>query len=508
LISFRPTENLKIIMIKTHLFFSTIALVILGTLTSNAQENKESATIYSKIDTYLTAGSQNGFSGAISVVKDGEVIINKGYGEANKETKTLNGPNTIFDIGSNTKQFTATAILKLVELGTLNLTDPLSTFFKNLPIDKQSITIHQLLTHTAGFSESIGRDYSEFGVLSKISQKDFFEKLFASTLVSEPGEKYSYSNTGYSILGRIIELTSSQSYESFLNEHLFTPAGMLQTGYLLPEWNTKQLSHGYNRNIIETESTITYYRDAGGVNWHLKGNGGINSTQNDMLLWYKALKTNIILTPESFEKLTTPYPNTSSPKRTSSYGYGWGVKIVENNSKRIAHSGSNGTYWHNLIWYPKEDIYIVYATNVNSSKVEGIAYVVAKIILDESYVPEPIKNNVYFFTVNYIRQHSTDKSKELLALLQENYADDLRNGGLINSIGNLLIGMLNENLDWALELFKINVQQYPDDGNLWDSLGDGYKVNNLKDDAIKSYQKAIELGYKDSQEKLAELVGN
>ncbi len=110
--------------------------------------------------------------------------------------------------------------------------------------------------------------------------------------------------------------------------------------------------------------------------------------------------------------------------------------------------------------------------------------------------------------MDYIRQHSTDKSKELLTLLQENYADDLRNGALLNRIGNLLIGRLNENLEWALELFKINVQHYPEDGNLWDSLGDGYKANNLKEDAIKSYQKAIELGFSDSQEKLTELIEN
>ena len=237
-------------MKKTHLLFSTIALVIIGTLTSNAQEKTESTALYSKIDSYLTAGTNNGFSGAIAVVKNGEIIINKGYGEANKDTKTLNGPNTIFDIGSNTKQFTAAAILKLVELGKLKLTDPLSNFFTKLPVDKQSITLHQLLTHTAGFTESIGRDYSGFGVLSKISQEDFFEKLFASELLSEPGEKYSYSNVGYSTLGRIIELASGQPYEAFVNEHLFTPAGMFQTGYLLPNWDTKQMSHGYNRNVL------------------------------------------------------------------------------------------------------------------------------------------------------------------------------------------------------------------------------------------------------------------
>ena len=489
-------------MKKTLFLFTAITMVQLGAFTLSAQQKTQSTNLNSRIDTYLTAGSKNGFSGAISVVKNGEIIINKGYGEANKDTQTLNNPNTIFDIGSNTKQFTATAILKLVELGKLELTDSLGQFFKNLPIDKQSITIHQLLTHTAGFLDSVGRDFTE------ISQKDFFEKLFASTLLSMPGEKYSYSNTGYSTLGRIIELTSGQSYEAFVNEHLFTPAGMFQTGYLLPKWDTKQMSHGYNRNIIETESTITRYQETGDVNWHLKGNGGINSTQNDMLLWHKALKTNIILTPESFEKLSTPYPYTSSPKSTSSYGYGWGVKMFENNIKRISHNGSNGTFMHTLIWYPKEDIYITYATNANSAKVEGIAYVVAKIILDESYVPEPIKNNVYSFTMDYIKQHSTDKLKELLTLLQENYADDITDSRLLNSFGNLLIGRLNENLDWALELFKINVQQYPEDGNLWDSLGDGYKVNNLKYDAIKSYQKAIELGYKDSQKKLEELIKN
>ncbi len=484
-------------MKKTRLVLSTIALVILGTLAINAQEKINPTDTFTKIDTYLNNGIANGFSGAILVSKKGELIINKGYGFAIKDSKTLNNPNTIFDIGSNTKQFTSTAILKLVEQNKVNLTDSLSKYFENLPEDKQSITIHQLLTHSAGFSEYIGRDFSE------ISQEDFFDQLFASELLSEPGEKYSYSNTGYSILGRIIELASGQPYEAFLKEHLFTPAGMLQTGYLLPKWNTKQMSHGYNRNIIETESTITRYQETGDINWHLKGNGGINSTQNDMLLWYKALKTNKILTPESFKKLTTPY--VLSPKGTYSYGYGWIVENSKANTLIISHNGSNGTFSHSLIWYPEEDLYIVYATNANSAKVEDIAYVVAKIILDESYVPEPIKNNVYSYVMTYLKQHSIDKSNELLNMLQENYADDFTNSGTLNTIGYLLLRS-NENLDWALELFKINMQQYPEDGNLWDSLGDGYLANNLKKDAKKSFQKAVELGNKDSQEKLTELI--
>lgn len=486
-------------MKKINLIFSTIALIILGTLTSNAQEDLNSKNTFTKIDTYLSNGTANGFSGAILVIKEGELIINKGYGLANKDTKTLNNPNTIFDIGSNTKQFTATAILKLVELGKLKLTDSLSLFFKNLPTQKQSITIHQLLTHSAGFIDALDRDFSE------ITQKDFFEKLFASKLLSEPGEKYSYSNTGYSILGRIIELATGQSYEAFLNEHLFTPAEMFQTGYLLPKWDTKQMSHGYNRNIIHIEPTITRYQEDGGVNWHLKGNGGINSTQNDMLLWYKALKTNKILSPESFKKLTTPH--VLSPKGTYHYGYGWIIKNSENNGKRISHNGSNGPFAHSIIWYPEEDLYILYATNANSIKVEGIAYVVAKIILDDSHVSKPITDNVYSFIMNYIKQHPTDKSNELLILLQEKYADEFTNSSPINILGNIILKS-KENLGWALELFKINVQLHPDEGNLWDSLGDGYRENNRKEDAIKSYQKAIELGYKGSQKKLTVLINN
>jgi CubicO group peptidase (beta-lactamase class C family) len=482
---------------KILLVFSTIALVILGILTSNAQGKLNSNDTFTKIDNYLSNGSANGFSGAILVIKEGELIINKGYGLANKNTNTINNPNTIFDIGSNTKQFTSTAILKLVEQNKVNLTDSLSKFFTKLPIDKQSITIHQLLTHTAGFSESIGRDFD------KISQKDFFEKLFASKLLSDPGEKYSYSNTGYSILGRIIELASGQSYEAFLNEYLFTPAGMLQTGYLMPKWDTLQISRGYNRNIIDDGPTITRYQETGDVNWHLKGNGGINATQNDMLLWYKALKTNKILTAESFKKLTTPYA--SSPNSTTSYGYGWGVKNSNTDTIRLTHNGSNGAFSHTIIWYPKKDIYIVYATNANSSKVDGIAYVVAKIILDESYVPEPIKNNVYSFIMDYVKQHSADKSKELLTLLQENYADKLTTPDALNTFGYILLRS-NENLDWALELFKTNVQLHPEDSNIWDSLGDGYLANDLKEDAIKSFQKAVALGNMESQEKLTELT--
>ena len=479
--------------------FHIILLLLLIHAGTNAQNDYLAETLYARINNYLEDGSQNGFSGAIAVVEKGKTVINKGYGMANQDTKTHNNPNTVFDIGSNTKQFTSTAILKLVELGKLKLNDPLSTFFKQLPEDKQNITIHQLLTHTSGFTEAIGNDFEE------ISTNQFYEKLFATQLLFEPGEKYSYSNVGYSVLGRIIELVSGQSYEGFLNEYLFTPAGMKHTGYLLPEWDATQLSRSYNRGILEGKSPVLRYLENGSISWHLKANGGINSSQNDMLLWHKALKTNKILSSESFNILTTPYAD--YPSGTSSYAYGWAVRTLENNVKRIAHNGSNGAYAHSLIWFPEENIFITYATNANSAEVEFLAYEIAKIILDKNYVPKPVKDNVYSFVYHYIKTHQTDSSNELINLLEENYADELSGPRFLNSIGNLLL-MMNANEEWALELFELNVQRNPEDGNLWDSLGDGYKANNRIEDAVKSYQKAINLGFDSSREKLNELLKN
>ncbi len=484
-------------MKKTTLVFSTITLLLLSMFYASAQQQERPTTLFSKIDNYLNAGVKNGFSGAITVIQNGTIVINKGYGLANKDMQTPNNPNTIFDIGSNTKQFTSTAILKLVELGKLQLDDPLSKFFNDLPSTKEDITIHQLLTHTAGFTESIGRDFDE------ITEAQFFKELFASELLSEPGEKYAYSNTGYSVLGKIIEIASGQSYEAFLNEYLFAPAGMKQTGYLLPKWDTKRLARGYNRNVLETPPPVTRYQETGDLSWHLKANGGINSTQNDLLRWHKALKTNLVLTPESFRKMTTIYA--SKPTANYHYGYAWRVMNTKENALRISHNGSNGTFSHSIIWYPEEDLFIVYATNANSAKVEGLAYVVEKLILDENYSPKPITNNVYAYAIEYIREHPTDTSKQLFVSLQKKYAEEYSKSGLLNTLGYVLL-RLNENVDWALEFFKKNVQRYPEDGNLWDSLGDGYVANDLKKEAIKSYEKAIELGYNDSQKKLTELV--
>jgi CubicO group peptidase (beta-lactamase class C family) len=486
---------------KTVKIFTILFLISINNSISFAQKEHQSSSLYTKIDKYLEAGTKNGFAGAIALIKNGEIVINKGYGFANRKTQSLNNPNTIFDIGSNTKQFTATAVLKLVELGKLQLTDSLSMFFKNISDDKKSITVHQLLSHSSGLVDAIGKDFT------KISKEDFLQQLFRTKLLFTPGERYSYSNTGYSILGIILESVSNQSYESFLNEYLFKPAGMKQTGYLLPKWNSEQIAWSYNRGVLEDKSSVLKYQKDNDITWHLKANGGLNASQNDMLLWYKALKTNKVLSKESIKKLATPHIPFTNGKYKYAYGYGWTVRMLEGNIKRLTHTGSNGAYSHSLIWFPEKDIFISYATNANSSQVEFLAYEIAKMILDKQYNPKPIKNNFYAYAVNYMKNNSPDKVEELIFVLKENYPDDLTSSRPLNSLGNILL-MRKENNQWAIELFKKNIETHSNNGNLWDSLGDGYKANNQNEEAIKSYKKAIELGYNGSQKKLNELTKN
>lgn len=142
------------------------------------------------LDTYFSKNIKNGFAGSVLVSKEGRIILSKGYGFSDIEKKIPNTSNTIFDIGSNTKQFTATAILKLVELKKLKLSDSLHIYFKNIPNDKKDITIHQLLTHSSGLPPYSGNDFDI------ISKKDFLQSVFRLELVSTPGPEYNYSNVG------------------------------------------------------------------------------------------------------------------------------------------------------------------------------------------------------------------------------------------------------------------------------------------------------------------------
>lgn len=476
-------NTLQVFTIALFLCFSTLKIV--------AQDYN--SMIAEKIDAYLYSGISNGFNGAVLVERNGKVILNKGYGYANKVKNISNSPNTVFDIGSNTKQFTGAAILKLAELNKLKVTDSLHTFFDNLPDDKKNISIHQLLTHTGGFQESLDSDFE------LISTRDFFNNVFNSKLFQQPGTKFNYSNLGYSILARIIEITSKMNYEDFLNEFLFKPSGMTQTGYLLPEWNIKNLANGYNRNILDQGTTIARYQKDGQVSWNLKGNGGINSTSNDLHLWKKAINSNKILPENLTEKWIQPY----TLEINHYYGYGWG--IYNSDDKVIYHNGGNGAFTHTIIWNMTKDYFIIYSSNSSSPKIENVAYEIEKILLNESHLPKEIEKNPYFFVMSFIEKHEINESNKLLRLIKDRYSSDFSSPEVLNRLGYMTMRSEN-NSDWSIELFKLNTLLFENEGNVWDSLGDGYLAKGNKEEAIINFKKAIDLGNEETSEKLKKLL--
>ena len=173
-------------------------------------ENKINEQTISKINTYLEQSIEHGFSGAVLVSEKDNILLNKGYGLADRKQRIPNTHDTVFDIGSNSKQFTGAAILVLVQQNKLKLSDSLIQFFDAVPQDKKNITVHHLLAHTAGLVESVGRDFEH------ISEDDFFDQVFSSPLKHPVGSQYAYSNVGYSLLAKIIEKVSSTEYETIL----------------------------------------------------------------------------------------------------------------------------------------------------------------------------------------------------------------------------------------------------------------------------------------------------
>jgi CubicO group peptidase (beta-lactamase class C family) len=308
----------------------------------------------SRLDLYLTALSSAGFSGTVLVARDGELLLHKGYGLADRGRKLACGTETVFDIGSVTKQFTATAILQLETAGKLSTSDPLSKYLDGVPPDKAGITLRHLLTHTSGLDHAYGED-------TDYAPRDLALSVFLKMpLISAPGEKFRYSNPGFSLLAAVVEKVSGQTYERYLAEHLFGPAGMTQTGYVLPRWNMDLMTRNYDG---DKDNGFTFNRSWGpdGPYWHCFGNGCILSTTGDLYRWEQALQSGQALSPEARAELWTPR---AAVNDTSSYAYAWFVGKTDSGASYIGHGGGSGFgVWAAFYRFPEDHLLILFLSN-------------------------------------------------------------------------------------------------------------------------------------------------
>ncbi len=291
-------------------------------------------------------------SGFFLIAMDGKIMLEKGLGLADREEKTPFDDHTLYSIGSITKPFTATAILLLMEQGRLNISDPISKYFDNVPDDKKTITLHQLLTHSAGLPGAIGDDYEI------IKADDFQKRVWSTPLLFPPGQGYSYSNVGYSLLGMIVEKLSGESYSSFLEKNMFKPAGMTTAGYTNAEADYKKLAHGYFRDGSSWGTAKDKKWDGDEPSWNLKANGGILMSAQDMYHWYLALRNHTILKPETLQLQITP--QVKEEGMDSYYGYGYSVS---EDGEVVQHNGGNRIFKADFRWFPKKDMCLISVTN-------------------------------------------------------------------------------------------------------------------------------------------------
>jgi CubicO group peptidase (beta-lactamase class C family) len=324
-----------------------------------------------RFDEYMKACvDKDHFSGSVLVSKGGETLFARGYGFANAELQVPNTTRTKFRLGSITKQFTAMAILILQERGKLKVEDPIGKHIDDAPKAWEGVTIHHLLTHTGGVHSYTDDLVYRTKMMMPETVKSMIARFRDKPLDFRPGERFHYSNSGYFLLGAIIEKVSGKSYEAFLKEAIFDPLGMKDTGYdhhatLLPG-----RAAGYN---LGTHGPVnSEYLDMS----QPYAAGSLYSTVEDLARWDRALNDGKLISKESYTKMYTSVKN--------NYAYGWLVTTAKGR-KEIQHGGGINGFVTQILRYPEERVCVVVLCNVLPMNPGRVAQDLAKIAFGEPY---------------------------------------------------------------------------------------------------------------------------
>lgn len=346
---------------------AALAILTLGSSGCRAQDARPAAgagtaaplpitddSLAAAVGEYADRLGRAGFSGVLLVERAGQVLHARGEGLADRETGRPFTTATVWSMGSITKPFTATAILRLVERGRLSLADSLGRFIDDLPPDRAGITLEHLLTHHAGLAPPNEGDFTPV-------DRDRIEAIARETdLLSDPGTEYRYSNLGYSLLGVVIEKVTGESYETHLRRELLIPAGMYETGYVRPRWDPSRLATGYSRG--DRFGTLIERMPPDGPYWVLRANGGLHTTAFDMLRWVRASLRGEVFGPDLAARLRTPHVSRGFEGRE--VGLAWPIDTSREGAPALGHDGSNGIFYADIRYFPEQDLVLLAASNV------------------------------------------------------------------------------------------------------------------------------------------------
>jgi CubicO group peptidase (beta-lactamase class C family) len=441
-----------------------------------------------KIDRLMQLYSDYGrFNGTVLVAESGKVIYKKAFGLAQMEWNIPNKPDTKFRLGSITKQFTSMLILQLVEQGKLSLDAKLADC---LPYYRQDtgnkVTVHHLLTHSSGipsytnlpnFGAEISRD--PYGV------EEFIKKYCSGDLEFEPGSRFSYNNSGYFILGAVIEKITGKPYEKVLEERIFGPLGMKNSGY---DHHAKILVNraaGY-------EQSLDGYKNAEYLDMSLPyAAGSLYSSVEDLYLWDQALYTDKLLSAKMKELLFKPHIEA----RGAGYAYGWvvGKRTLQQSKRQVAfisHGGGINGFNTLIDRLVEQRHLIVLLNNTGGTSLEEMAAGITQILYGEPY--ELPKRSIAKTLYETSRDKGLDAAiKEYQELKKDKPKEYDFSPAELNQLGYAFLQA--GRTDDAIKIFQLNVEAYPQDYNAYDSLAEAYAAKGDKALAIKNYAKSLEL---------------
>lgn len=356
----------------------SIAAASLTAQSPSPNRSQVTARIDSLVNDYLAAGPTA--SAAVGVVRGRDTILMRGYGYADIGTHRAAGPATVYEIGSITKQFTSSAIMRLVEQHKINLDDDMSKYVPDFPMQGHHVTIRQLLNHTSGIhsytSEAAWRphwadDLSPDSIVGFI-KRDTFD--FA------PGSAWRYNNTGYVLLGMIIEKVTGQPYATYLDEQFFRPLGLRQTRYCPNHPTDTTFAIGYSPRagqIMPSEYLSLTQPFAAGA---------LCSTVRDFLVWQRALHNGRVVSAASYAAMTTPETLTNGIRLT----YGFGLQIAQLGAHRvIVHGGGINGFTTAQYWIPDDSLSVIVFTNGDGQAPDALSMNIGRVVLNMPLVSRP-----------------------------------------------------------------------------------------------------------------------
>lgn len=415
------------------------------------------------------------FNGAILVAEHGDVLYRRGFGKADIKTGTAFTPDTMSDIGSVTKQFTAMAIMMLAERRRLSYDDLLTKYIPEISGAPHlgTITVRQLLTHTSGIP-----DYGDLGIDdSGLNQTSLIAALLKKEAdISKPGMKYRYSNVGYALLAIIVQNVSGQRFSRFLTQEIFLPCGMTST-FVYDGWLAKRsgMAVGYD----------TFGQVDNGGPTSKPGDGGIYSTVDDLFRWDQALNTEKLVTRSTLAEAFTP---ASVEEGNSTYGFGWNVGS-DGANRYVWHTGSHAGFRAFIERRLDRQLTVIMLTNVGNSKRQEINSAIQNILAGKPFIlPKQSGAHQLYRT---IRESGIQRALQQYQVWKHSDEYDLGESEL-NSLGyQVLYG--DRNASGAIDIFKLNSASHPLSSNTFDSLGEAYQVNGEREHAIVSYEIAVML---------------